>query len=128
MIKQQMMSPAVALHHWAVNNMPIANVLSHTGFRCLGELYDRYLEDLQNHLMALEDRHMTQEELQREEDVDQLWKEFGDYMKEFVEPSEYHAEIERLLPLIKTTRQMENAARSRPFRDAVARRKGRVLH
>lgn len=128
MIRQQMMSPAVALHHWAVDTMTIDKVLSHTGFRCLGELYDRYLEDLQNHLMALEDKYMTPEERQREEDVDKVWLEFGDYMREFVQPSEYHEEIERLLPLIKTTRQIEDAARSKPFRDAVKRRKGLPLN
>lgn len=128
MIKQQLMTPAIALHHWAVNNMPIANVLSHTGFRCLGALYDQYLEDLQNYLMSLEDKFMTPEELQREDDVEMVWQEFGSYMREFVQPSEYQEEIERLLPPIKATRQIENAARSQPFRDAVARRKGRSLH
>lgn len=128
MIKQVMMSPAVALHHWAVNGMSIAKVLSHTGYATTGALYDQYLEDLQNHLAALEDKFMSPEELQREEDVDAVWAEFGSYMKEFVEPSEYQEEIERLLPLIKATRQIETAARSKPFRDAVARRKGRALH
>jgi len=128
MIKQQMMSPAVALRHWAVNKMSIAKVLSHTGFATTGALYDQYVEDLENRLAALEDRHMTPEELQREEDVDQLWKEFGDYMREFVQPSEYQEEIERMLPLIKMTRQMETAARSKPFRDAVKRRKACALH
>jgi hypothetical protein len=128
MIKQVMMSPAVALHHWAVNGMSIAKVLSHTGFSTTGELYDQYLEDLQNHLAALEDKFMSTEEQQHEEDVEQVWKEFGDYMREFVQPSEYLEEIDRLLPLIVATRQMHDAARSKPFRDAVRRRKACALH
>lgn len=128
MIRQVMMSPAVALHHWAVNGMSIANVLSHTGYATTGALYDQYLEDLQNHLLALEDKFMSPEDRQREEDIDAVWDEFGSYMKEFVHPSEYLEEIERLLPLIKSTRQIEAAVRSRPFRDAVARRKGRAIH
>lgn len=128
MIKQQMMSPAVALHHWAVNKMSIAKVLSHTGFRSTGEVYDRYLEDLENRLMALEDKCMSPQERQREEDVEQVWREFGGYMREFVQPSEYLEEIDRLLPLIVATRQMHDAARSRPFRDAVRRRKACALH
>jgi len=128
MIKQVMMSPAVALHHWAVNKMSIAKVLSHTGFRSTGELYDHYLEDLQNRLIALEDKMMSPEERQHEENVDAVWREFGSYMREFVQPSEYLEEIERLLPLIEATRQIEASARSRPFRDAVRRRKACALH
>ncbi len=128
MIRQVMMSPAVALHHWAVNGMSIARVLSHTGYATTGALYDQYLEDLQNHLLALEDKFMSPEDRQREEDVDAVWQQFGDYMREFVQPSEYLEEIERLLPLIETTRQIENSARSQPFRDAVKRRKACALH
>ena len=71
---------------------------------------------------------MSPDERQREEDVDAVWREFGDYMREYVQPSEYHEEIERLLPLIVATRQMHDAARSRPFRDAVHRRKACALH
>lgn len=128
MIKQVMMSPAMALHHWAVNKMSISKVLSHTGFATLGGLHDQYMEDLYNHLMALEDKYMSPADRQREEDVDAVWSEFGDYIREFVEPSEYQEEIERLLPLIIATRQIEASVRSRPFRDAVARRKAQALH
>lgn len=128
MIKQLMMSPAMALHHWPFNKMTISNVLSQTGFTTLGGLYDQYQEDLINHLMALEDKYLTPAYRQRDEDVDAVWAEFGDYIREFVPPAEYDDEIERLLPLIVATRQSEASARSRPFRDAVARRKAQALH
>ena len=117
------MSPAIALYHWRVNRMSIRNVLSHTGFRSIADLYDAYTEELESNEMALQDRMMSPDERQREEDIEAVWCEFGDYLREFVHPSEYQDEIERLLQLVKTTRQIENAARSKPFRDAVRRRK-----
>lgn len=123
MIKQQTMSPAIALYHWCENGMSIDKVLSHTGFRSIGELYQNFADDMENQEAALQDRMMSPAERQREEDVEAVWSEYGDYLREFVPPNEYEDEIERLLPLIKTTRQIENAARSKPFRDAVRRRK-----
>lgn len=124
MIKQQLMSPAIALYHWRVNRMSIRNVLGHTGFRSIADLYDAYSEELESNEMAIQDRMMSPDDHQRDEDVDAVWSEFGDYMREFVPPNEYEDEIERLLPLVISTRQIEASAMSKPFRDAVRRRKG----
>jgi len=123
MIKQQLMSPAIALYNWRENGMSMEKVLSHTGFTRWSELYDELSDQLESTELALQDRMMSPEDHQREEDVEAVWQEFGDYMREFVPPAEYEDEIERLLPLVKTTRQINDAARSRPFRDAVNRRK-----
>ena len=122
MIKQQMMSPAVALMHWRENGMSMAQVLSHTGYVRWSDLAADHAEALENEEIAKQDRLMSPDERQREEDVEAVWDRHGDYLREFVSPSEYDEEIERLLPLIKKTRQMQNAARSKPFRDAVRRR------
>lgn len=123
MIKQQFMSPAMALYYWREKKMSIDKVLSHTGFCSIGELYETFNEEQESTDAARLDRMMSPAELQREEDVEAVWAEFGDYMREMVPPSEYQDEIERLLPLIKTTRQIENAAKSKPFHDAIRRRK-----
>ena len=127
MIKQVIMSPAIALYHWRVNGMSIDKVLSQTGFRSIGELYDCYNEELESTDMALQDRMMSPEDHQREEDIEELWHEFADYLHEFVPPAEYDMEIERLLPLVIATRQMQAAAMSQPFRDAVKRRKAQSV-
>ncbi|TZG36617.1 hypothetical protein [Agrobacterium sp. B1(2019)] len=128
MIKEVIMSPAMALYHWRVNRMSIRNVLSQTGFRSIGELYEAYHEELESTEMSMQDHMMTPEDHQREEDVDAVWLEFGDYLREMVPPAEYDDEIERLLPLVIATRQIEASARSRPFRDDVKRRKAQALH
>ncbi|MBY3594179.1 hypothetical protein HJA87_30585 [Rhizobium bangladeshense] len=123
MIKQVMMSPSKALHHWLVDGMSREQVLSQTGYSRWADLAADHIEALESTEMAMRDRMMSPDDHQREEDIEAVWAEFGDYLKEFVPPYEYDQEIERLLPLIKTTRQMENAARSKPFRNAVRRRK-----
>lgn len=128
MIKEVIMSPAMALYHWRVNRMSIRNVLSQTGFRSIGELYEASHEELESTEIAMQDRMMMPEDHQREEDVVAVWAEFGDFIREFVRPAEYDEEIERLLPLVVATRQIEASVRSRPFRDAVARRKAQALH
>lgn len=122
MIRQQMMSPAIALYHWRENGMSIDKVLSHTGFRGFAELYDEYICDLIAQERAEEDMMMTPADHDREEDVAEVWVEFGDYLKEMVPPDEYDLEIERLMPLVKKTQQIKNAARSQGFRDSVRRR------
>lgn len=126
MIKQQLMSPSKALYHWLVDGMSMEQVLTQTGYTRWSDLSADHVEALESEEMARQDRMMSPGERQREEDVEALWSEFGDYLREFVPPSEYQDEIERLLPLVKTTRHMENAARSKPFRDAVRRRKTSV--
>lgn len=123
MIKQVLMSPAKALYCWREKGMSMEAVLSHTDFSRWSDLHDEYIYDLIAQEWAEDDMRMTPEERQREEDVEAIWDEFADYMKEFVPPAEYEDEIERLLPLIKTTRQMQDAARSQAFRDSVRRRK-----
>ncbi|WP_322886521.1 hypothetical protein U8C31_18320 [Sinorhizobium medicae] len=123
MIKQQMMSPANALHHWAVDGMSVAQVLSHTGFSTIGELYVEYTDALEKREMAEQDMYMSPDERQREEDTEEVWEQCGDYLREMVPPHEYDAEIERLIPLIRAKRQYHQAAASQPFRDAVKRRK-----
>ncbi|TAX58902.1 hypothetical protein ELI02_02050 [Rhizobium leguminosarum] len=123
MIKQQLMSPAVALYHWRVHGMSMAQVLSHTGYVRWSDLAADHDEALANEETAQQDMLMSPEERQREEDVEAVWQQFGDYLREMVPPPEYDDEIERLLPLIKKTRQMQNAARSKPFRDAIKRRR-----
>lgn len=126
MIKQQMMSPSKALYHWLVDGMTMKQVLSQTGYTRWADLAADHVDALESTEMARQDQMMSPEERQRDEDVDAVWLEFGDYMREFVPPAEYSEEIERLLPLVRTTRQIENAARSRPFRDAVKRRKAQL--
>lgn len=122
MIKQQMMSPAVALFYWREKGMSIEKVLSHTGFPGFAELYDEYICDLIAQERAEDDVLMSPEDHDREEDAAEVWVEFGDYMREFVPPDEYDDEVERLLPLIKKTRQIREAARSQGFRNSVRRR------
>ncbi len=122
MIKQQLMSPSVALYHWRVNGMSMAQVLSHTGYYRWSDLAADHQEALQNQEMAVQDMMMSAADRQREEDVEAVWDQHGDYLREMVPPAEYDQEIERLLPLVKKTRQQMNAARSKPFRDAVRRR------
>lgn len=122
MIKQQMMSPAIALYHWRENRMSIDKVFSHTGYTSLSELHGEYIYDLIAQEWAEDDMQMTAEDHQREEDVAEVWSEFGDYLKEMVPPDEYDLEIERLLPLIENTRQLKASARSRGFRESVRRR------
>jgi len=122
MIKQQLMSPAVALYHWRENKMSMDKVLSHTGYSRWSDLAADHAEAIENQKIVMQDMMMSPADRQREEDVDAVWREFGDYMREMVPPSDYPIEIERLLPLIVATRQIEDAARSKPFRDAVKRR------
>lgn len=125
MIKQVYVSPAKALYHWIVDGMTMEQVLSQTGYTKWSDLSADHIDALESTELALQDRIMTHEDHQREEDVDAVWSEFGDYLREMVPPGEYELEIERLLPLIVATRQIEDAARSIPFRDSVARRNSR---
>lgn len=122
MIKQQLMSPSKALYHWLVDGMSMKQVLSQTGYSRWSDLAADHIDALENEEMARQDRMMSPEERQREEDVDAVWAEFGDYLREMVPPAEYDAEIERLRALIVSTRQAKTAAMSKPFRDAVKRR------
>ncbi len=122
MIRQVYMSPSKALYHWIVDGMTMEQVLSQTGYTRWADLSADHIDALESTELALQDCMMSPEERQHEEDVDAVWIEFGDYMREMVPPDEYELEIERLLPLIVATRQIEDAARSKPFRDAVARR------
>ncbi|MGI0524026.1 hypothetical protein [Rhizobium giardinii] len=123
MIKQQLMSPSMALYYWREKGMSMEQVLSHTGYSRWSDLAADHIDALESEEMALQDRMMSPDERQREEDIEAVWCEFGDYLKEFVPPAEYDDEIERLLPLVIATRQADAAAMSRPFRDAVRRRK-----
>jgi hypothetical protein len=125
MIKQVYMSPSKALHHWIVDSMTIEQVLSQTGYTRWSDLSADHIDALESTEFARQDLMMSPEERQREEDVEAVWTEFGDYMREMVPPGEYELEIERLLPLIVATRKIEDAARSKPFRDSVARRNSR---
>ncbi|RVL87693.1 hypothetical protein CN140_01810 [Sinorhizobium meliloti] len=115
MIQQQMMSPSWALYYWREHGMTIKNVLRHTGFRSINELHVEHEYDLGADEMAKEDLMMSPEERQREEDVEAVWQEFGDYMREMVPPSEYDLEIERLLPLIQMRQQAQRTAAGRSF-------------
>lgn len=115
MIRQQLMSPAVALYHWRANGMSIDKVMSHTGFKCLSDLYDEYIYDLIAQEWAEDDMRMTDEDHQREEDIELVWSEFGDFIREFVPPDEYDSEIERLMPLVKMTHQILKSGRSHRF-------------
>lgn len=117
------MSPSKALYHWLFDGMTMEQVLLHTGYSRWSDLATDHIDQLESTEMARQDRMMSPDERQREADVEAVWQEFGDFMKEFVPPSEYEDEIERLLPLVIATRQMQAAAMSRPFRDAVRRRK-----
>lgn len=123
MIKQQTMSPAVALVHWREYGMSMDKVVSHTGYARWSDLASDHQEALQNQEIAVQDMLMSSADRQREEDVEAVWDQHGDFLREFVPPSEYDDEIERLLPLVKKTRQQMNAAKSKPFRDAVRRRR-----
>lgn len=48
MIKQQIMSPAVALMHWRENKMSMDKVLSHTGYVRWSDLAAHHTEALEN--------------------------------------------------------------------------------
>ena len=122
MIKQVMMSPSVALYCWREKGMSMDKVLSHTGFKRLADLHEELIYDLLAQEWTEDDMRMTPEQREHEENVEAVWEEFGDYLREMVLPDEYEAEIERLLPLVKMTRQMQDAARSKSFRESVRRR------
>ena len=115
MIKQVMMSPSVALYFWREKGMSMDKVLSHTGFKRWSDVYSEYIYDILAEEAAQDDMRMTPEQREYEENVEATWEEFGDYIREFVPPDEYDLEIERLLPLVKMTRQMQDAARSHGF-------------
>lgn len=123
MIKQQLMSPSKALYHWLVDGMSMQQVLSQTGYTSWADLSAAHIDALESTEIAVQDRMMSPAERQREEDIEAVWEEFGDFMREFVPPNEYADEIERLLSLIIATRRYQDSARSQPFRDAVERRK-----
>ena len=122
MIKQVMMSPSVALYCWREKGMSMDKVLSHTGFKHLADLHEELIYDLLAQEWTEDDMRMTPEQREHEENVEAVWEEFGDYLREMVLPDKYEAEIERLLPLVKMTRQMQDAARSKSFRESVRRR------
>lgn len=111
MIKQVMMSPSVALYFWREKGMSMDKVLSHTGFKRWSDVYSEYIYDILAEEAAQDDMRMTPEQREYEENVEATWEEFGDYIREFVPPDEYDLEIERLLPIVKMTRQMQDAVR-----------------
>ncbi|CDN95982.1 hypothetical protein [Agrobacterium tumefaciens] len=115
MIRQQMMSPAVALYYWREHGMSMDKVLSHTGFARWSDLHDECIYDLIAQERAEEDFLMSPDEHDREEIVAEVWHEFGNYIREFVPPAEYDDEIERLLPLVKMTHQMVKSGRPHGF-------------
>ncbi|MBB4104391.1 hypothetical protein [Allorhizobium borbori] len=116
------MSPSVALYFWREKGMSMDKVLSHTGFKRLADLHEELIYDLLAQEWAEDDMRMTPEQREHEELVEATWEEFGDYIREFVPPDEYDQEVERLLPLIKKTRQIIAAGRSKKFRESVKRR------
>ena len=111
MIKQVMMSPSVALYFWREKGMSMDKVLSHTGFKRWSDVYSEYIYDILAEEAAQDDMRMSPEEREREENVELVWEEFGDYIREMVPPDEYEAEIERLLPLVVMTNQILKAGR-----------------
>src|SRR5690606_23858167 len=110
MIDQVLMSAPRAIHHWIRDGMTTEAVRSHTGFQSISELWDAYNNDLRAEEMAQEDMYMSPDERQHEEDVLDVWEEFGSYLQEFVPPSEYALEVERLMPLIKFQQQAQRSA------------------
>ncbi|MBY5684807.1 hypothetical protein HFO32_22045 [Rhizobium leguminosarum] len=115
MIKQVMMGPSKALHHWAVSKMTIGNVLSQTGYSNIQALHAEYAYELAAEEMAREDMMMSPAERQHEADVEEVWEQFSDFLKEMVPPAEYDLEIERLLPLVQMRQQAQRTAAASSF-------------
>ena len=115
MSAELLLTPQQAIQRWLVQGLDQDDVLPFTGYRSIFALYQAYMEDQANWQMAKADALMTAADLEREDDVREVWETFGDYLREHLYPAEYDDEINRLIPLIKKRQQAQRVAASRHF-------------
>lgn len=112
---ENLLTPQQAIQRWLVQGLDQDDVLPRTGYRSIVALYDAYMEDQSNWHMTQADAQMTTADLEREDDVREVWEVFGDYLREHLYPEEYDDEVRRLIPLIKKRQQAQRVAASKHF-------------
>lgn len=110
-----LLTPQQAIQRWLVQGLDQDEVLPFTGHRSIVSLYEAYMEDQANWRMVKAESQMTAAELEREDDVREVWETFGDYLREHLYPAEYDEEVQRLIPLIKKRQQSQRVAASKNF-------------
>lgn len=109
------LTPQQAIQRWLVQGLDQDDVLPFTGYRSIYALYEAYMEDQANWQLTKTDAQMTAADLEREDDVREVWETFGDYLREHLYPAEYDDEVARLIPLIKKRQQAQRVAASKHF-------------
>ncbi|KPF43032.1 hypothetical protein [Rhizobium sp. AAP43] len=115
MSTELLLTPQQAIQRWLVQGLDYDDVLPFTGFRSLYALYEAYLEDQENWRAVNRDMDMTAGDMEREDDIREVWDTFGDYLRENLYPAEYDEEVQRLIPLIKKRQQAQRVAASKNF-------------
>ncbi|MFL0693395.1 MAG: hypothetical protein ACJLUP_15260 [Agrobacterium tumefaciens] len=110
-----LLTPQQAIQRWLVQGLDQDDVLPFTGHRSIYSLYEAYLEDQENWRMVQADAQMTAADLEREDDIREVWETFGDYLREHLYPAEYDDEVARLIPLIKKRQQSRRETASKHF-------------
>lgn len=109
------LTPQQAIQRWLVQGLDQDEVLPFTGHRSIVSLYNAYMEDKENWRAVKRDMAMTANELEREDDVREVWETFGDYLREHLYPAEYDDEISRLIPLVRKMQQSRLETASKKF-------------
>lgn len=115
MSTELLLTPQQAIQRWLVQGLDQDEVLPFTGHRSIFSLYEAYMEDQANWATIQRDMAMTAADLEREDDVREVWETFGDYLRENLHPAEYDDEVARLIPLIKKRQQSRRETASRHF-------------
>lgn len=110
-----LLTPQQAVDRWLIQGIDQDDVLPFTGYRSIFALYEAYLEDQANWKMTKADAQMTAADLEREDDIREVWETFGDYLREHLYPAEYDDEVQRLIPLIKKRQQSRRETASKHF-------------
>jgi hypothetical protein len=112
MIKAVVMSPNVALSHWAERRMSVDQVLSHTELPSPAAVIRAADEALENECAAVEMLTMTVEEEEEIELQAAVWASYGDCLHEQCTVEDQQAQFARIM---KTIRE-EQAAKAFRFR------------
>lgn len=115
MSTENLLTPQQAIQRWLVQGLDQDEVLPRTGYRSMYALYDAYMEDQENWRAVKRDMSMTAADLEREDDVREVWEVFGNYLREHLYPEEYDDEVRRLIPLIKKRQQFRRETASKHF-------------
>jgi hypothetical protein len=110
MIKALVMSPNVALSHWAAGRMTVDQVLSHTDLSSPAEVIRAADEALENEKSAVEMLTMTVEEEEEIELQAAVWASYGDYLHEQCTVDDQQAQFARIMKAVREERA------AKPFR------------